>query len=75
MKDNSETQKILRSIKSALWLIVAILLMQLGFHLADFRSTPIAEVIMLLGFWGGFFLTICLLVGSLVRLFVKSNDQ
>jgi uncharacterized Tic20 family protein len=75
MEDDSETKKILRSIKNALWIIVGILLMQLGFHLADFRSTPFAELIMLLGFWGGFFVILCLLVGSLVRLFVKSNDQ
>jgi hypothetical protein len=54
MKDDDETQKLLRSIKSALWIIVAILLTQLGFHLADLRSTPFAEVVMLLGFWGGY---------------------
>jgi hypothetical protein len=74
MKEGDETRKDLRSIKNALWMIVAILLMQLGFPLTGFRSTPIAEVVMMLGFLSGFVLMIWMLVRAFVRLLVQPND-
>jgi hypothetical protein len=71
MQHNHDIEKLLRSIKNALWIIAAILLMGLGFHMADFRRTPFAEIIMLLGFWGGFFLFVC----TLTRLTLESFSR
>ena len=56
MRDDHNNAKLLRSIRNALWLIASILLIQMGFHLEDFRRTDFAELVMLLGLWGGFFL-------------------
>jgi uncharacterized membrane protein len=74
MNDTQKTRNLLRSIKNALWLIAAILLMQLGFNLDDFKSTPMAEIIMLLGFWGGFLLMFCILIGLLAAPFSKPDE-
>lgn len=38
MEENDEIKKLLRSIRNALWMIAALLLMGLGFQLADFRE-------------------------------------
>jgi uncharacterized membrane protein len=75
MEENHETKKLLRSIRNALWLIAAVLLMGLGFHLPDFGKTPIAEILMLLSFWGGFFLFVVTLIGMLAGLIERPNDQ
>jgi F0F1-type ATP synthase assembly protein I len=75
MQDDHEIKKLLRSIKNALWIIAAILLMGLGFILPDFRRTPFAEIIMLLGFWGGFFLFVCTLTGLILGIFSQPKGQ
>lgn len=56
-------------------MILAVLLMQTGFHLVDLSRNSFAEFIMLLSFWGGFSLMLCLLIGVVARLFVPENGE
>ena len=75
MKNDKDTPELLRSIRNALWMIVAILLIQLGFHLVDLRRSPFAEIIMLFSFWGGFGLLFCMLISALARPFIHASSD
>ncbi len=55
-RDGHTNTQILKSIRNTLWLIVSILLIQMGFNLEGFRETNFAQVISILGLWAGFFL-------------------
>ncbi|MBK1884242.1 hypothetical protein JIN85_17615 [Luteolibacter pohnpeiensis] len=75
MTYDSDTRNLLRSIKQALWMIVAILLMQVGFDLEGLSRTPFGEIILLLSFWSGFLLLLCKLIGAMVRLLAPTESK
>jgi len=73
MATRPDGTRILASIRNALWLIASILLIQTGFHLDGFRKTPFAEIIMLLGFWIGFFLFVITVIRIIESFFSKPD--
>lgn len=75
MDDTQATRRLLRSINHALWMIVAILLILLGVQLNGMKLFSLAQMIMVLGFWGGFLLFLCVLARLVTGRFAKPEDR
>ena len=68
MQDKHDISKLLRSIRNALWMILAILLIQLSFYLDDFSQTNFAKACMLFAFWSGMIIFFCTLIRVILGL-------
>lgn len=71
MKNDPSIAKDISSIKRALWIILAVLLIQMGLNLDGLSGEPFAEVIMLAGFWAGVLILISMFVRMLIGLFLR----
>ena len=75
MRDNHRIEKILQSIKNGIWMVAAILLIHLGLGLSGLMREPIAEIIMIISFWGGLVLLAFVFTSVLVDIFRKPRSR
>jgi uncharacterized Tic20 family protein len=75
MRDSYHINKLLQSIKNGIWMIAAMLLIHLGLGLVGLRAAPIAEIIMILSFWGGLILFAFVFASVIVDIFRKPRSR
>lgn len=72
--DASTTASLLRSIRNALWLIAAILLVQFGSDVPARAEPRMLEILRIASLWSGLILFCCMLVATLVHI-ARSSDE
>lgn len=72
--DGSPIASLLRSIRSALWLIASILLVQFGSDVPPRGEVRILEILRITGLWVGLLMVCCVPVAILVQI-ARSRDE